>query len=418
MSTKRIAFAALAVMAALSMSACAKERLKAGTITVWDYYGKDVSPLLPLVESFEREYPGVKVDRQDLDWETMHTKLNVALSSGKVPDVVTIDMTWLPALASNEAFADIAPLSGGKLNGIAFDRAWAPLAVQAMKQGDKFVAALYDFDAYALYYRSDLFDAKGLKAPATWEDIVAVGKAIGQKDNYKYCVYADSFHAAQFVYENGGRLMSPDLKSTTFSSKESVDAIRFLSDLTLKHKIGVNWLPDSGDPLQGAVDGRIALWSDGPYRMAQLKSASPEMAGKWRVAPHPGNKNAGSYLGGTGLCIPRRSANAAAAWKFIEFALRPENAKLVYTKAGAAPALLAALDSPEVNAPDPYFGGQRPMEVFKLAMETAIAFPRIKQWDDIDTAFTEAFTKVLTRTKGVEEAMREADESSAKILAQ
>jgi multiple sugar transport system substrate-binding protein len=411
MRSRILVCAALVAALGLSAMACKQQEKKTATITVWDYYGKEVSPIRPLIEAFQKENPEITVVREDLDWETMHTKLNVVLSTSNVPDLVTIDMTWLPTYASLGVFADLGSLSKGKLNGKPLQDAWAPLSIKAMTNNGKIITALYDFDAYALYYRSDLLAAKGLAAPRSWDELLSTSKAISSPGKNLYAFLGDTFHASQFIYENGGSILSADNKSSALTSRETVDAVQYYADLVRKHKVAMNWTPDEGDLLQGAKDGRISMFADGPYRMAQLRQIAPEMAGKWAIAPHPYSKKPGSYLGGTGLCIPEKSANKEAAWKFIEFLLRPENAVLVYTKAGAAPALLAALDSPEVNAPDPYFGGQKPMAVFKTSMESAGAFPNIRQWSDVDVKISETLRKIASTDVTVEAALGEASKT-------
>lgn len=406
----------ISMAAMLLMPGCKKKKSQETILTVWDYYGKEVSPLSPVIAAFEKENPGIKVKREDLDWETIHTKLNVVLSTNNVPDLVTIDMTWLPTYASLGVFSDLNEISKGMLNGKPFKDAWSSKAVDSMTHEGKIVAALFDFDAYALYYRSDIFAEKKLKAPANWSELIQVGKAIATKDKNLYALKEDTFHAAQFIYENGAALLTPDHKDVAFTSAESIDAIQFCADMITKHKIAINWTPDQGEITQGVKDGRIAMFADGPYYMAQLRQSVPEQSGKWAIAPHPISRKAGSYLGGTGLCIPAKSTRKDAAWKFAEFLMRPENAALVYTRAGAAPALLDALDRPEVNAPDPYFGGQVPMTVFRSALASATAFPDIRQWGDVDVAFAEGLRRILSGRSPVKESLEETAKAVRKSL--
>ena len=389
------------------------------TITVWDYYtDPNATPIKPLIEPFEKEYPNIKVNYEIMDWDTALEKLNVVLTGGNPPDVTTVDMTWLPKFASLGAFTDLTPfLKDGKLNGATLEESYTPGALEAMKFQNQIVTMMYDFDVYALYYRSDLFEQKGLQPPKTWDDLVSVGKQLAEGDKYLYEYDADTFHGSQWIYENGGTLMSPDFTKIEFNSPEAVQAIQFNADLLLKDKIAINWTTDEGERIQGVKDGRIAMFSDGPYYMGLLKSGAPEMAGKWKVAPHPYSKEPGSYLGGTGLVIPNGSKQKDAAWKFIEFALRPENEIGVYKYAGAAPALTAALNSPEVNVEDPYFGNEKAFSVFLDAMKTAHPFPYVRQWNDIDTFFTNAMQAIALGTP-VQQALDDAAKSSQDALQQ
>jgi multiple sugar transport system substrate-binding protein len=384
------------------------------TITVWDYYG-EATPIKPLIAPFEAAYPNIKINYEAYDWDTTQQKLNVVLSGGGAPDVTTVDMTWIPKYASMGAFSDLKALSGGNLNGVPWAQAYTTGALNAITYDNQIIAALYDFDTYALYYRSDLFEQKGIKVPTTWDELMVAAKALHEGDKYNYEFDADTFHGSQWIYENGGTLLSADNKTVVFNSPEAVDAITFYDSL-LTQGVGINWTTDQGERIQGVKDGRIAMFSDGPYYMGIMKSAAPEMAGQWKVAMHPTNKQNGSYLGGTGLVIPVGSTNKDAAWTFIQYAMKLENQIGVYTNAGAAPALKAALSSPEVNVADPYFGGEQAFSIFLQTMETAIHFPYVRQWSDIDTAFTNAMQQIALGQLSIKDALDQAAATSQDAL--
>jgi ABC-type glycerol-3-phosphate transport system substrate-binding protein len=386
------------------------------TITVWDYYG-EATPIKPLIAAFEAAHPNIKINYEALDWDTTLEKLNVVLTGGEAPDVVTVDMTWIPRFASLGAFADLKPLSGGQLNGVPWDQAYTAGALKAITYNDQIISALYDFDTYALYYRNDLFEQKGIQVPTTWDELLAAARALHEGDLYKYEFDADTFHGSQWIYENGGTLLSDDNKTVVFNSPEAVAGITFYDSLLI-NGVAIDWTSDQGERIQGVKDGRIGMFSDGPYYMGIMKSAAPEMAGQWRVALHPYNTQPGSYLGGTGLAIPVGSHNHEAAWEFIQFAMELENQIGVYTLAGAAPALKAALDSPEVNVEDPYFGGQKAFSVFLQTMETAIPFPYVGVWSDIDDAFTNAMQQIALGQLSVQDALDAAAVTSQEALAQ
>jgi multiple sugar transport system substrate-binding protein len=386
------------------------------TITVWDYYtDPNATPIKPALDAFAKAYPNITVNYQIMDWQTTSDKLDVALSGGTPPDVATVDMTWLPRFAALGAFVDLKPfLSNGQLNGLPLDQNYTAGSLEAMTYGGKILTMMYDFDVYALYYRSDLLEQKGLAVPKTWDELVTTLQKLGTGDKYKYEVDLDTFHAAQFIFENGGALLSPDDKTAAFNAPAAAQGFQAFTDLVTKSKVGIAWTADQGEAMQGIKDERIAMFSNGPYFMGLLKSGAPEMAGKWKVAPHPFSKGVSSYLGGTGLVIPTGSKNQAAAWKFIEFLLKPENAVGVYKYAGAAPALLQALNSPDVDKADDYFGGQKTLEIFREAMKTAHPFPYVRQWSDIDGFITNSLQEVILKQTPVQQSL---DDAAAKTNA-
>ena len=393
------------------------------TLTVWDYYGKEVTPFTPeAIAAFQKEYPWITVDRQDLDWDTFIQKFNTAVSSGQGPDVATLDMTWIPTLASNGALADLKPLSGGVMNGKPIADQYAPGPLEAMTYNGQYVTMMNDFDAYALYYRADLFEKKGIAVPKTWDELRAAAKKLaedtngdGKPDKYLYAVRPNTFHFSQFLFQGGGSLLTPDNTKAAFNGPEGVAALEFQKSL-IDDGSGLYWSDAQGDLPPALVDGRVAMFSDGPYYMGLLKSGVPDQSGKWKVAIGPYSKQPGSYLGGTGLSIPVSSTHQDAAWKFIEFFLRPEQQVRVFTVAGAAPATTAALQSPELTQPDPYFGGQAPFSVFLETMATATHFPYVGAWSQIDTIINENLDSALLGKTSAHTALSDAaDQANAEL---
>ncbi len=377
------------------------------TITIWDYYGE--SSVIPAVAAqFEQENPGIKVNIESLDWDTMLEKLNVVLTGGTPPDVITLDMTWLPTYAPLGAFADLNKLSGGQLNGAPIADQYAPGALDAMTFNGETLAMLYDFDAYALYYRADIFDEMGLSVPTTWDELNDVAAKISVDGKYRYALSTDTFHGAQWIYENGGSILNEDNTKAVFAKPAAVEAIEQYTGM-LANGSAYYWSADEGwEVTPGLKDDRLAMFSDGAYYMGIIKDAAPEMEGKWRVAQHPYSLQPGSYQGGTGLVIPAASTNQEASWKFIEYAMTLDNQVELFSTSGAAPALQAALSDPRVDAPDPYFGGQKTLEVFAKAMETSTPFPYVREWTTIDEIFTTALEQIAIGDKDVATALTDA----------
>lgn len=412
---KRTVALALGGATVLSLSACslvgagspaqqtsAVASQASGTVTVWDYYGA-ATPLKPALAAFEAAHPEITVDYQPYDYETMQDKLSVAASSGNAPDLVTVDMTWIPTYAANGALADLSTISGGELNGKPLADQYSPGALDAMTYDGHYVAALYDFDAYALFYRKDILEQDHLQVPTTWDELRSVAAAMaqdtngdGKPDKYALQVLPDTFHFAQLLFQNGGSLLNADGTKAAFSSPEGVAALDYMKSL-LTSGGGIYWGPDQADStgLPGIEDGRIGMFLNGPYMMGVLKDGAADQSGDWAIAPAPFSVKQGSYLGGTGLVIPTSAKNPGAAWELAQFLLQPAQQELVYTEAGAAPATTAALASPALSAPDPYFGGVSEFPVFEDAMSTATPFPYVASWPDIDKALTDAVTSVL-----------------------
>jgi ABC-type glycerol-3-phosphate transport system substrate-binding protein len=92
--------------------------------------------------------------------------------------------------------------------------------------------------------------------------------------------------------------------------------------------------------------------------------------------------------------------------------LRPENATKIFTIAGAAPGLTAALKSPAVDKPDPYFSNQNTLTVFLNATSTATHFPYVPQWDEIQSTMDDGLQQAFLGKQAPQEAL---DEAASKV---
>ncbi|MBN9605755.1 MAG: sugar ABC transporter substrate-binding protein [Actinomycetales bacterium] len=422
-SSRRVLASTLGLaLGAVALAGCSAGGASDDTVVVWDYYGQS-TPLKAAIAAFEAANPDVIVDYQAFDYDTLQEKFSVAVSSGTGPDLATVDMTWLPAFASKGLLADLDPISGGQLNGASIESQYSEGAYRAMRYDDATIAALYDFDAYALYYRKDILDQKHLSVPTTWDELVEVASAMAEDDNgdgtpdkYAFQLLPDSFHYVQLLLQNGGEVLD-DSGAVAFDSPAGVGALDFEKRL-LDSGGALFWGPSEGDSsgLPGIQDERIGMFLNGPYMMGVLKDGAPDESGEWAVAPAPFSTRPGSYLGGTGLVIPTNSAHQSAAWRLAQFLLQPEQQLGVYTEAGAAPATDAALQLPELQAADPYFGGQAPFSIFQDAMATATPFPYVAAWPQIDQALSDASTAVLIGQSDSADALAQAADTARSAL--
>lgn len=395
------------------------------TITIWDNYGA-TTPIKPLIPKFEEEFPNIKVDFQEQPWDNFWDKMAAAASGGETPDIATTGLMWNPKYTVFGLFADLNALSGGKINGEDINSVYSEGMIKAATTDQGLFGIPYDFDSYSLYYRSDLLEEAGVTAPpANWDELVEVGKKLtkdvdgdGKTDQYAFLVMPDWYHYEPFLYANGGKVLTDDFKQAAFNSPEGVEALQFYADLVNKHKIGVNWTPDRGSYVAGLKDGTIAMFQDGPYVMGLIKNSNPEQEGKWKITDAMSNKQYGTHIGGTYLSIFEKSKHKEEAWKFIEFLSREENAIQIYKTSGAAPGYLPALESPEVNSPDPFFGNEVPMNVFKVAVEKGTPNPVVSSWQEISQAISDAVAKAVMNEATPQEALDEAAEQVNEILAQ
>ncbi|HET9952809.1 MAG TPA: extracellular solute-binding protein, partial [Candidatus Eisenbacteria bacterium] len=168
------AAAALAVALALSMAGCGKKAPDSRVVVFWQF--SPLTAIEPILARFEAENPGLKVQVEQLTWQSGREKIVASIAAGRPPDLCELGSTFLPGLVADSTLLDLT------------DRATA--------LRDSLVGweiATYRGRAYAfpwmlgnraLYKNDDLFRRAGLD-PATpidtWDDLLRAARAISEK---------------------------------------------------------------------------------------------------------------------------------------------------------------------------------------------------------------------------------------------
>ena len=386
-------------------------------ITVWDFYG-DTTPIKPLIEKFESENPGIKVKFEEVGWDGFWQKLPIAISSGEVPDVVTTGLMWAPEYKASGAYLDVMPLSEGMINGVPFEEVLPKGSLDAARDGESVYGIPYDFDAYALYYRADLFEEAGItEIPGTWEELAEAFKAVSDPATGRYGVLMSSEWSSwdPYLYAFGGTYLDEDGKAA-FNSPEAVASIEFMKQM-LDDESALLLTADTGDTTTLVKSEQAASFINGPYMMGVLRTSAPELSGMWKVAKLPTyDGNFGTHIGGVHLSIMKDAQHPEEAWKFVEFLSRTDNAITIWTSSGAAPAQLEALESAEVTEPDAYFSDQVAISIFKETINEGVPNPTIAEWTQVATIVTDALNEVFIGDADIQTTMDAAAEKANEVM--
>ena len=326
-----------------------------GPIEYWS--GKDVTGNLPkVIEQFNQQHPEGKVTLHELpdaaDQQRQQMIQNTQIKNPAMA-VLSVDNVWTAEFAANEW---VVELPADKFPTDTFIKA----TVQSATYFDKLYAYPYQTDGGLLYYRKDLLDKYGLKAPITWPEMKAACETIkaGEKDSKLSC-YAGQFQKyegltvnfAEAVDGAGGSIVDAEGKPTV-NSPEAVEGLSFLADGFKDGTIpkgAITWQEEqSRTAFQNGELIFLRNWAY-VYRLAQKTDGSSKVAGKFAVAPLPGLKGPGvSSLGGHNLAIAANAANKGTAVDFIKFMSSDEAAKSDTLATGQTHVNKALYSDPEI----------------------------------------------------------------------
>jgi len=281
---------------------------------------------------------------------------------------------------------------------------------EATTEDGELIGLPIDIGPTALYYRADVFAAAGLPsepeevaaATATWDDYFAFGKKL--KDATGGAIFVDASDVftksigqgtTRFVDESG------DFTGDAPEIKEAWDR----AVLAYQDGLTANVTDGSPDWASAITNGSLPALLGASWYQADLKSATADTSGDWRVAPMPGGP---ANIGGSFLSIPAGTEDPEAAFAVIKDVLSEDNQVTAYADKGIFPSATAAYDSPELQQGDEFFGGQSTVGVFADAaaeMPTAYVSPYDNQ---VQAAFVTELQNVTSLGKDPAQAWTDA----------
>ena len=285
-------------------------------------------------------------------------------------------------------------------------------------------------DAGILYYRTDLLEKYGYKAPPkTWDELAEKAKKIqdgeraaGQPDFWGFVWQGLSYKgstcdALEWIYSSGGgTLITPEGKVTV----NSPDALKAL--LMAKSWIGtispagvVTYKEEEARNVWQA--GNAAFMRNWPYCYALGSAKESPIAGKFAVTVLPqgsgkGGKHAAT-LGGWQLMVSKYSKNQAVAADLVRYltsaALQKRDA-IELTRLPTRPALYS---DPEVLAATPWFAQMLPVFTNAVARPSTVLKSNYNQFA---TLFFQNVSEALTNQETPDEALRKVDAGTQRLL--
>lgn len=273
---------------------------------IWDSGQK--AGMEAIAEAYMSEHPDVRIEVQATGWDEYWTKLEGAATSNTMPDIFWMHSNQMFKYADNGYLADCS--------GIIDESDYSEISVENAKGSDGTVYGVpKDKDTIALLYNKELFDAAGVAYPDedwTWTDLEEASAAVYESTGkYGYMAYShDQIGYWNFVYQNGGQILSEDGTKPAFTDAATSDAIKYYVSLQNNE-----WCPTQAQFANtGASElffsGEGAMYFAGNWDLVNLCRTYPDMNGKWDVTMLP---KCPDPAGGDGRAVISNSVSYATA---------------------------------------------------------------------------------------------------------
>ena len=231
-----------------------------------------------------------------------------------------------------------------------------PGAKLAVQQPDKTVSGIPTFvDPFVLFYRKDLYDQKGWKAPKTLAEMESQAKALHGPPGMYGIVYrglknANATPWAYMLFAMGGDYLTKDGKSA-INTPEWTKTMDLYAGMLRQYGppgvVNFNWYESSAAFMQG----QVGIYFDGVNFANQFEDpAKSKIAGKvaYAVLPSgPGGHHTCTFT--NAMAVSSQSKNKEAAYLFCCWSTNKQNA-VRELLAGVGVGRASAWTNPEVKA--------------------------------------------------------------------
>lgn len=357
--------AVLAAVAAVGLAGCSNNSSNGNSkdVTMWVHVSKEDpegKALSKNVAAFNKENKkGYKAKVQFIPRSGSgggyEDKINAALNSGNLPDVLTLDGPNTAAYAHAKIIQPVGKYVSNKND----------LAKTIIDQGtykNKLYAVGYQESTVAVYYNKKMFKEAGisqselptLNKPWTWDQYINICKKLkahfnrpavnmALNDHSEWALYA----YAPFVWSAGGSITNPAGTKAVgyFNSPETTSAFKFIQTLV---KDGYTTVSPKD---KGFETGYYPMTFTGAWEVATLNTQYKNM--KWGVLPYPVSPKTKKLVSPTGswqYAMSSAAKNKKAAGALINFLVAKKQMYKTDTAIGALPARKSVADEMNKHA--------------------------------------------------------------------
>jgi multiple sugar transport system substrate-binding protein len=359
-----------------------------------------------VIEAFEEEHEGVRVQLQDSPFSQIPDVVRSAIELGQPHDVAH----WHAFAA---AAADLAePLDDlWEDHGLTAGE-YLPGALQGVEwRGSRYGVPL-DTNALVLMVNGDRLEEADIDPAqlATIDGFHAAAREVVDESpsDYAVSISASSWAAYGWIVAHGGSLVNVDASGEprfSFQDPATVAAIELLVELVADGMSPPPFAPDLAlEAVESFSDGTTAMHTSGSWDLPITRRAiGADLAvDDLLVLPMPQADPAAprTVLGGSSLFVPKDAPNRELAFEFMLALTEDEVALRLAEEEGRLPARARVLDAP-------LFEVSEDLAAFKQQLDTAEVMPLIA-YPEVSSAFREALEDCLSGRDTVPAALARA----------
>lgn len=300
-------------------------------------------------EQFEKANPGTTINLKIVPYDGFFSGIDRQITAGNAPDVFRVDYTTIGTYSKNNVLLDMTPyFDASEID------AFLPALWDAIKYNGKPYGVPHQTDTTCVVYNKQALADVGVKSVPTslssawsWDEFGSIaGKLRSSLPSNKYpfaydWTAAGAFRWLSWLYQAGGRLLTPDLSKCALPSAPATKAMDFTKSFFDK-----KWVPANNTIKTSTYSDNFFLSQTvpvtfvGDFLVPEL--ATPKTGykgGSWGATFMPQDVAAASDLGGNAIVALRSTKNPDLAAAFLKFLVTEDIMKYFCEQAVELPTL-------------------------------------------------------------------------------
>ena len=389
---------------------------------VMDYDEKMRPDTQALVDEFNASQNEIEVKLDVYGWGEGHDTLLTQISGGQAPDLANGNAQWVGEWSG---INEVQPLND--LLSKEFLANFVPAGLEAFTIDGKLMAMPYFLDPRALYYRKDLFEKAGLKAPETWDDVFAAAEKLNSPDmnafGLAFSRASDDMDYWWYAWlgangADGNTKLWDENGKSRFNTPEGIAATQFLVDLAQKYKaVNPDYVTAGRDQTLQPLfyNSKLAMLETGSWYPTLLKNNAPDLQVGIAAIPvaKAGMKHVTAFWPDA-IMMFKQSKHPKEAAKFLEWMYGKENRLLFAKQRGVIPERIDVGTDPAyaVGDTEKFFVEQ--LQTAKNAYETPFPATIYKVYTEAENLVARAVAGEITAEEAMKQAAEFADKTNGK----
>lgn len=363
-----------------------------------------LTKVLPL---FEKQYPHIRINavRKDYTNQFKDTLL-FAVADNKQPDVMRMDIIWVPEFAKKEALMELSDMSGFQNVKETFI---GSLIQTNMYKGGYYGLPVNSNTRAAIYNKTLLLEAGLKEPPRTFKELVAATERLRLKRPDVYGIgvcCSNGWGMLPYFWSLGGELTDEQYTKASgyLNHDDSRAALRQMKEWLDRGIVSRSILGEVPGTWDGILKGQLLMIDEAHwFHTINSTGANKELLDDVVISlfPDGGSGEGTSVIGGENLVIFNQSNHKQEAWQFIRW-MTSEEPQRIMGETGLIPTIKELENTVQSPLFKPY------LEQLKQAKPR----PPVPNWTVIDEVFARMVERILTDEMSIPEA---TDKAAAQI---